>query len=140
MYHAILFLPLIGALFAGLFGRLVGARACEIVTTTLMLVAALLSWIAFYQVAIEGEDVRIALIGFMHSGQFETYWSIRVDTLTAVMLVVVNTVSSLVHLYSVGYMHEDPHKQRFFAYLSMFTFAMLALVTSDDLVQLFFGW
>jgi len=140
MYHAILFLPLIGALFAGLFGRLVGARACEIVTTTLMFVAALLSWIAFYQVAIEGEDVRIALIGFMHSGAFETYWSIRVDTLTAVMLVVVNTVSSLVHLYSVGYMHEDPHKQRFFAYLSMFTFAMLALVTSDDLVQLFFGW
>lgn len=140
MYHAILFLPLIGALFAGLFGRWVGARACEIVTTSLLFVAAFLSWIAFYQVAIEGNDVRIALVGFMHSGSFETYWSIRVDTLTAVMLVVVNTVSSVVHLYSVGYMDHDPHKERFFAYLSMFTFAMLALVTSDDLVQLFFGW
>lgn len=140
MYHAILFLPLIGALFAGLFGRFVGARACEVVTISLMFVAAFLSWIAFYQVAIQGNDVRIALIGFMHSGTFETYWSIRVDTLTAVMLVVVNTVSSVVHLYSVGYMDEDPHKQRFFAYLSMFTFAMLSLVTADDLVQLFFGW
>ncbi|WP_108680428.1 NADH-quinone oxidoreductase subunit L [Methyloceanibacter sp. wino2] len=140
MYHAILFLPLIGALFAGLFGRFVGYRACEIVTISLMFVAAFLSWIAFYQVAIQGEDVRISLIGFMHSGAFETYWSIRIDTLTAVMLVVVNTVSSVVHLYSVGYMDEDPHKERFFAYLSLFTFAMLALVTSDDLVQLFFGW
>jgi NADH-quinone oxidoreductase subunit L len=140
MYHAILFLPLIGALFAGLFGRFVGARACEIVTTSLMFVAAFLSWIAFYQVAIEGNDIRIALIGFMQSGTFETYWSIRVDTLTAVMLVVVNTVSSLVHLYSVGYMDHDPRRERFFSYLSLFTFAMLALVTADDLVQLFFGW
>ncbi|MEM7191894.1 MAG: NADH-quinone oxidoreductase subunit L, partial [Pseudomonadota bacterium] len=140
MYHAILFLPLAGALFAGLLGRFVSARACEVVTISLMAIAAFLSWIAFYQVAIQGNDVRIAMIGFMHSGTFETYWSIRVDTLTAVMLVVVNTVSSLVHLYSVGYMDEDPHKQRFFAYLSLFTFAMLTLVTSDDLVQLFFGW
>jgi NADH-quinone oxidoreductase subunit L len=140
MYHAILFLPLIGALFAGLFGRVVGARACEVVTISLMFVTAFLSWIAFYQVAIEGNDVRITLLGWMQSGDFKTYWSIRVDTLTAVMLVVVNTVSSVVHLYSVGYMDEDPHKERFFAYLSMFTFAMLALVTSDDLVQLFFGW
>jgi NADH-quinone oxidoreductase subunit L len=105
-----------------------------------MFIAAFLSWIAFYQVAIEGNDVRLALIGFISSGEFKTVWSIRVDTLTAVMLVVVNTVSSVVHLYSVGYMDEDPHKERFFAYLSMFTFAMLALVTSDDLLQLFFGW
>jgi len=140
MYQAILFLPLIGALFAGLLGRFVGARACEVVTISLMFAAAFLSWIAFYQVAIEGNDVRLALIGFISSGEFKTVWSIRVDTLTAVMLVVVNTVSSLVHLYSVGYMDEDPHKERFFAYLSMFTFAMLALVTSDDLLQLFFGW
>ncbi len=140
MYQAILFLPLIGALFAGLLGRFVGARACEVVTISLMFVAAFLSWIAFYQVAIEGNDVRLALIGFISSGEFKTVWSIRVDTLTAVMLVVVNTVSSVVHLYSVGYMDEDPHKERFFAYLSMFTFAMLALVTSDDLLQLFFGW
>ncbi|MEM7397780.1 MAG: NADH-quinone oxidoreductase subunit L, partial [Pseudomonadota bacterium] len=82
MYHAILFLPLIGALFAGLFGRLVGYRACEIVTISLMVAAALLSWIAFSQVAIEGNDVRIARIGYMKSGTFETDWANRVDTLT----------------------------------------------------------
>ena len=140
MYQAILFLPLIGAIFAGFFGRLVGARACEVVTISLMVVAAFLSWIAFYQVAIQGQDVRIELISWIHSGELKTFWSIRVDTLTAVMLVVVNTVSSVVHLYSVGYMDEDPHKERFFAYLSLFTFAMLTLVTADDLVQLFFGW
>src|SRR5665811_1825026 len=140
MYQAILFLPLIGAIFAGFFGRLVGARACEVVTVSLMFIAAFLSWIAFYQVAIQGHDVRIELISWIQSGELKTFWSIRVDTLTAVMLVVVNTVSSVVHLYSVGYMDEDPHKERFFAYLSMFTFAMLALVTSDDLLQLFFGW
>jgi len=140
MYHAILFLPLIGALFAGLLGRFVGARACEVVTISLMFIAAFLSWIAFYQVAIEGNDVRITMLSWMHSGDFKTFWSIRVDTLTAVMLVVVNTVSSVVHLYSVGYMDEDPHKERFFSYLSLFTFAMLMLVTADDLVQLFFGW
>ncbi|HUW73957.1 MAG TPA: NADH-quinone oxidoreductase subunit L [Methyloceanibacter sp.] len=140
MYQAILFLPLIGAIFAGFFGRLVGARACEVVTISLMVVAAFLSWIAFYQVAIQGQDVRIELISWIHSGELKTFWSIRVDTLTAVMLVVVNTVSSVVHLYSVGYMDEDPHKERFFAYLSLFTFAMLSLVTSDDLLQLFFGW
>ena len=140
MYQAIVFLPLIGSIFAGFFGRFAGARACEVVTTTLLFIAALLSWIAFYQVAIQGQDVRIELIGWIHSGALKTFWSLRIDTLTAVMLVVVTTVSSLVHLYSWGYMDEDPHKPRFFAYLSMFTFAMLALVTSDDVLQLYFGW
>lgn len=140
MYQAIVFLPLVGAIFAGFFGRFVGYRACEVVTTALLFIAALLSWIAFYQVGIQGHDVHIELLSWIHSGTLETYWSIRVDTLTAVMLVVVTTVSSVVHLYSVGYMDEDPHKPRFFAYLSMFTFAMLTLVTADDLVQLFFGW
>ncbi|MEZ5828229.1 MAG: NADH-quinone oxidoreductase subunit L [Hyphomicrobiales bacterium] len=140
MYQAIVFLPMIGALFAGLLGRFVGARACEVVTISLMFVSAVLSWIAFYQVALQGHDVTIELVPWIHSGTLNTYWSLRIDTLTAVMLVVVNTVSSVVHLYSVGYMDEDPHKPRFFAYLSMFTFAMLALVTSDDVVQLFFGW
>jgi len=140
MYQAILFLPLVGALFAGLFGRLVGARPSEVVTTTLVLITALLSWLAFYQVAIQGEEQRIELLRFIDSGDLKAVWSLRIDTLTAVMLVVVTMVSGLVHLYSIGYMEEDTGRPRFFAFLSLFTFAMLALVTADDFVQLFFGW
>ena len=140
MYQAILFLPLIGAIFAGFFGRLVGGRSAEVLTTTLVLITALLSWLAFYQVAIEGQETRIELIRWIESGALKSVWSLRIDTLTAVMLVVVTTVSGLVHLYSIGYMEEDPDRPRFFAYLSLFTFAMLALVTADDFLQLFFGW
>ncbi len=140
MYQAIVFLPLLGAIFAGLFGRLVGARASEVVTTSLVLVAALLSCFAFYEIAIQGHEERIELLRFIDSGDLRAAWSLRIDTLTAVMLVVVTLVSGLVHLYSIGYMEEDPHRPRFFAYLSLFTFAMLALVTADNLVQLFFGW
>ena len=140
MYQAILFLPLLGAIFAGFFGRLVGARASEVVTTALVLVTAVLSWLAFYQVAIQGQEVRIELVRFVESGALKSMWSLRVDTLTAVMLVVVTNVSGLVHLYSIGYMEDDPSRPRFFAYLSLFTFAMLALVTADDFLQLFFGW
>jgi NADH-quinone oxidoreductase subunit L len=140
MYQAIVLLPLVGAVFAGFFGRLVGARASEVITTTLVLITALLSWLAFYQVAIEGQEERIELLRWIDSGALRSAWSLRIDTLTAVMLVVVTTVSGLVHLYSIGYMEEDPHRPRFFAYLSLFTFAMLALVTADDFLQLFFGW
>ena len=140
MYQAILFLPLLGAIFAGFFGRLVGARASEVVTTALVLVTAVLSWLAFYQIAIQGQEVRIELVRFVESGALKSMWSLRIDTLTAVMLVVVTNVSGLVHLYSIGYMEDDPSRPRFFAYLSLFTFAMLALVTADDFLQLFFGW
>jgi NADH-quinone oxidoreductase subunit L len=140
MYQAIVLLPLAGAIFAGFFGRLVGARASEVVTTTLVLVTALLSFLAFYQVALQGQEERIELLHWIDSGALRSAWSLRIDTLTVVMLVVVTTVSGLVHLYSVGYMEEDPHRPRFFAYLSLFTFAMLALVTADDFLQLFFGW
>jgi NADH-quinone oxidoreductase subunit L len=140
MYQAIVFLPLIGAIFAGFFGRIFGARASEVVTASLVLVAALLSWFAFYQVAIEGFEARIELVRFIQSGALQSSWALRIDPLTAVMLVVVTTVSGLVHLYSIGYMHDDPDQPRFFAYLSMFTFAMLALVTADNFLQLFFGW
>src|SRR6187431_394438 len=140
MYQAILFLPLLGAIFAGFFGRLVGARASEVVTTALVLVTAVLSWLAFYQVAIQGQEVRIELVRFVESGALKSMWALRIDTLTAVMLVVVTTVSGLVHLYSIGYMEEDDSRPRFFAYLSLFTFAMLALVTADNFLQLFFGW
>ena len=140
MYTAIVFLPLIGAIIAGFFGRLIGARASEYVTSALLVIAAILSWVAFYQVGIGGETARVPILRWVTSGELDVSWAIRVDTLTAVMLVVVNTVSSLVHIYSIGYMHEDPHRPRFFAYLSLFTFAMLMLVTSDNFLQLFFGW
>jgi NADH-quinone oxidoreductase subunit L len=140
MYHAIVFLPLIGFLIAGLFGRLIGARASEIVTTSLLILAAVLSWVAFINVGYGAGATRVQVATWMASGDLRVDWAFRIDTLTAVMLVVVNTVSALVHLYSIGYMAEDEHRPRFFGYLSLFTFAMLMLVTSDNLVQMFFGW
>jgi NADH-quinone oxidoreductase subunit L len=117
-----------------------GTLAAELITTGLLLVAAVLSWVVFVDVGFMHHDARIALFPWIVSGDLQVSWSLRVDTLTAVMLVVVNTVSSLVHLYSIGYMDEDPYRPRFFAYLSLFTFAMLMLVTADNLVQMFFGW
>ena len=95
---------------------------------------------ALVDVGFMHHDARIALFPWINSGDLQVAWALRIDTLTAVMLVVVNTISSLVHLYSIGYMDEDPHRPRFFGYLSLFTFAMLMLVTADNLVQLFFGW
>jgi NADH-quinone oxidoreductase subunit L len=136
MYQAIVFLPLIGFLIAGLFGRQLGARPSEVVTTSLLMVSAVLSWIAF----LFGAPGHVQVANWMVSGDLTVNWAFRIDTLTQVMLVVVTTVSALVHLYSIGYMHEDPSRQRFFAYLSLFTFAMLMLVTADNLVQMFFGW
>ncbi|MBB5046366.1 NADH-quinone oxidoreductase subunit L [Rhodopseudomonas rhenobacensis] len=117
-----------------------GSRAAELITTGLLLVSAGLSWLALVDVGFMHHDVRIPLLPWINSGDLQVAWTLRVDTLTAVMLVVVNTVSSLVHLYSIGYMNDDPHRPRFFAYLSLFTFAMLMLVTADNLVQMFFGW
>jgi NADH-quinone oxidoreductase subunit L len=117
-----------------------GSRAAELITTGLLLVSAALSWVTLVDVGFMHHDIRIALFPWITSGDLQVAWALRVDTLTAVMLVVVNTVSSLVHLYSIGYMDEDPNRPRFFGYLSLFTFAMLMLVTSDNLVQLFFGW
>jgi len=140
MYLAIVFFPLIGAIFAGFFGRLVDARASEVITTSLVLITVPLAWFALYQTGVEGHEARIELLRFIDSGALQTSWAIRIDTLTAVMLVVVTTVSGLVHLYSIGYMADDDSRPRFFAYLSLFTFAMLALVTSDNLLQLYFGW
>jgi NADH-quinone oxidoreductase subunit L len=189
MYQAIVFLPLLGAILAGLIA-IVGARArfpgqnppaddghahpeghhrepavagggvihhssheshdhephaagsrvAELITTTLLFISAILSWIAFVQVGFGHQDARVEVMPWIVSGDLKIAWSLRIDTLTAVMLVVVNTVSALVHLYSIGYMHEDPYRPRFFAYLSLFTFAMLMLVTSDNLAQMFFGW
>ena len=141
MYTAIVFLPLLGFLIAGIFGRAIGAKASEYVTSGLMVVAAVLSWIAFIQVGFsDAEAFTVPVLRFIQSGDFVADWAFRIDTLTVVMLVVVNSVSTLVHIYSIGYMHHDPHRPRFFAYLSLFTFAMLMLVTSDNLIQMFFGW
>ena len=129
------------AAIAGLFCRVIGDRPSQIVTTAALLISAALSVFAFSTVALGGGATQIIpVLPWIHSGAFAVDWTIRVDTITAVMLVVVTSVSSLVHLYSIGYMHEDPARQRFFAYLSLFTFAMLMLVTADNLVQMFFGW
>src|ERR1700759_1645908 len=117
-----------------------GSRAAELITTCLLIASAVLSWVTLVDFGFMHHDARIALFPWITSGDLQVMWSLRVDTLTAVMLVVVTTVSSLVHFYSIGYMDEDPNRPRFFSYLSLFTFAMLMLVTSDNLVQLFFGW
>ena len=140
IYAAIVFLPLAGALIAGLFGRAIGDRPSEVITTALLFIAAALSWVAFVQTGFEHETHKVQLMRWITSGELDTSWSLRIDALTGVMLVVVTTVSALVHLYSIGYMHEDDSRPRFFAYLSLFTFAMLTLVTSDNLLQMFFGW
>jgi NADH-quinone oxidoreductase subunit L len=183
MYHIIVFLPLLGAIVAGLiaiFGaakRLpggepetgeglghpyahrhghaalgehgdhdhepaaAGSQAAEYITSGLLTVSALLSWVVFFIVAYGASAAeRVPVLNWFTSGMLEVDWALRIDTLTAVMLVVVTTVSALVHVYSIGYMSHDPYRPRFFAYLSFFTFAMLALVTSDNLVQMFFGW
>lgn len=117
------------------------SRPAEVITTGFLLIAAALSWVAFLTVGLgDAPDQRIHIVNWFSSGSLSVDWGLRIDTLTVVMLVVVNTVSALVHVYSIGYMSHDPHRPRFFAYLSMFTFAMLMLVTSDNLVQMFFGW
>jgi NADH-quinone oxidoreductase subunit L len=141
IYKLIVFLPLIGALIVGLGGSSLGAKASEYITTGLMLVVAALSWIVFFDVAMgDQERITVPVMRWIQSGGVDVEWAFRIDTLTAVMFVVVNSVSSLVHVYSIGYMHHDPHRPRFFAYLSLFTFAMLMLVTADNLLQMFLGW
>ena len=140
MYQAIVFLPLIGFLIAGIFGKRIGVRNAELVTSVLVGIGAVLSWIAFFAVGFGDNATHVDIANWITVGVLKIDWALRIDTLTVVMLVVVNTVSTLVHVYSIGYMREDPHRPRFFAYLSLFTFAMLALVTSDNLVQMFFGW
>ncbi len=145
MATIILFAPLLGAIICGFFWTLIGEKAGQIVATALVFLAAILSWIVFLGPLPETE--QIVIMRWIESGSLGTEWAIRLDRLTAIMLVVVNSVSALVHLYSFGYMAHDenwgedePYRARFFAYLSFFTFTMLALVTSDNLVQMFFGW
>ena len=140
MYQAIVFFPLIGALIAGLFGRVIGDRQAEYVTTGLLILSAMMSCVAFVEIGLNGGSTKVLVLDWMQSGSLSIDWTLRIDTLTAVMLVVVTGVSSLVHVYSIGYMSHDPNRARFFAYLSLFTFMMLMLVTADNFLQLFFGW
>jgi len=140
IYAAIVFLPGLGALIVGFFGRLLGVRASEVITTSLLFVSCILSWIVFWRMGFEHETDNVTVLRWITSGELDVSWALKVDTLTAVMFVVVTTVSALVHVYSIGYMSEDPSRPRFFSYLSGFTFSMLMLVTSDNLLQLFFGW
>ena len=140
MELSIIFLPLIAAITAGFFGRFIGDRNSEILTSLLVSISAILSIYVFYEVIANNYQENIVIAKWIRSGSLDVNWSINIDPLSSVMLVVVTLVSSLVHIYSIGYMSHDPHKPRFMAYLSLFTFAMLMLVTSDNFIQLFFGW
>ncbi len=140
MEYTLVFLPLIGALMSGFFGRHIGDRNSEIITSLLVTISALLSLIIFKDVILNSYENNLIIFKWINSGSLDVNWSIKIDPVSSVMLVVVCSISSLVHIYSIGYMSHDPHKTRFMAYLSLFTFAMLILVTSDNFLQLFFGW
>ncbi len=143
MIEAIVFFPLIGALIAGLLGPKIGHRPSEIITSSLLVASAVFSWIIFFPIAFGAgaeEVVKVEIMRWLAVGDLDIVWTLRLDTMTAIMLVVVTTVSALVHIYSIGYMADDPSRWRFFSYLSLFTFAMLMLVTADNLLQMFFGW
>ena len=140
MEISILFLPLVASIIAGFFGKFIGDRNSEYITSGLVSISALLSIRVLYEVIVNQYEENIVIATWINSGSLDVNWSMLIDPLSAVMLVVVTSVSSLVHIYSIGYMSHDPHKPRFMAYLSLFTFAMLMLVTSDNFIQLFFGW
>jgi NADH-quinone oxidoreductase subunit L len=140
LYAALVFIPIITSAIAGIFQKWLGARPSELLTTAGLFTSLGLSVYAFYDVAILGHAQIVPLWNWITSGDLTIDWTVRVDTLTAVMLVVVTGVSALVHLYSIGYMHDDPDRPRFFSYLSLFTFAMLMLVTANNFLQVFFGW
>ena len=140
MEIALLFLPLLASITSGFFGKYIGDRTSEIITSLFVTISAALSLFLFYNVIVNQYENNVVIATWISSGSLDVNWSIKVDALSSVMLVVVTLVSALVHIYSIGYMSHDPHKPRFMAYLSLFTFAMLTLVTSDNFLQLFFGW
>tara|TARA_Y100000590_G_scaffold24804_1_gene28210 strand:- start:7311 stop:9218 length:1908 start_codon:yes stop_codon:yes gene_type:complete len=140
MEYAIVFLPLIGAFISGFFGKTLGDKYSQILTSLLVSISGILSLIIFYEVISENYSSNKLIFNWISSGYFHVNWSIKIDPLTSVMLVVVSLISSIIHFYSIGYMAGDPNKPRFMAYLSLFTFAMLTLVTADNFLQLFFGW
>ena len=138
--YLIIFLPLIGSIISGFFGKFLGSRNSEILTSLFVSISSILSFLIFYKVFNESYTNNLDVFTWINSGTFNVNWSIKIDALSSVMLVVVTLVSSIVHIYSIGYMSHDPHKQRFMSYLSLFTFSMLMLATSDNFLQLFFGW
>ncbi len=140
MEISILFLPLIASIISGFFGKYIGDRNSEIITSAFVSISAILSIYVLYQVIFNQYEDNIVIATWINSGSLDVNWSMLIDPVSAVMLVVVTLVSCLVHIYSIGYMSHDPHKPRFMAYLSLFTFSMLMLVTSDNFIQLFFGW
>ena len=140
MGYYILFLPLVAAIISGFFGRIIGDKGSQIITSLFVCISAILSIIVLFNVVTNGYSENLIIATWINSGSLNVNWSVNIDPLSAVMLVVVTLVSALVHIYSIGYMSHDPHKSRFMSYLSLFTFAMLTLVTSDNFIQLFFGW
>ena len=140
MIMYILFLPLTAAIFTGLLCKKVSNSFAQIFISSLLVISALLSLFVFYDIVVVGKILQVDLFNWIDFGNFTIKWSIYADSLTAIMLVVVTIISSIVHIYSIGYMHDDPNVPKFMAYLSLFTFFMLMLVTSNNLVQLFFGW
>ena len=139
MGYFIIFLPLLASFISGFFGRKIGSRNSEIISCILVSISSILSIIIFLEV-MSGYNENLIITTWITSGSLNVNWSINIDPLSSIMLVVVTFVSSLVHIYSIGYMSHDPHKPRFMSYLSLFTFSMLILVTSDNFLQLFFGW
>jgi len=140
MEYAIVLLPLLGSIISGFFGKRLGAKSCQILTSSFVSISAILSFFIFYDVLTQDYSSNKLIFNWISSGNFHVNWSIYIDPLTSVMLVVVSLISSIIHFYSIGYMDDDPHKARFMAYLSLFTFAMLTLVTADNFLQLYFGW
>ena len=140
MLYLILFLPLFGSFISAFFYKKIGDRTCQIITSSFIVTGAILSSIILLETIKTGKVYEYPIFNWITSGSLKLHWSIYVDSLTAVMLVVVNSVSALVHIYSIGYMSHDPHKPRFMSYLSLFTFMMLSLITADNFLQLFFGW
>jgi len=137
--YLLIFSPLLGSIL-GYFAKPLGDRYSEIITTSLVVISATLSCIIFYNGAVHDMYGNYKILDWINSGNFKVNWSINIDPLSSIMLVVVTSVSSLVHIYSIGYMSHDPNKPRFMSYLSLFTFSMLMLVVSDNFLQLFFGW
>ena len=140
MGFSIIFAPLVGFLFSLLFGSYFHFRVSQVITTIFLIISTIFSWIIFFEYISGKEESIYQIFNWITSGSSSVDWSIRVDSLSVTMFIVVSTVSACVHLYSIGYMSEDPSKIRFMGYLSLFTFFMLMLVTSDNLLQMFFGW
>jgi len=140
MEYVLVLLPLVGSIVSGFFGKKLGAKLCQILTSSFVSISAILSLFIFYKVFVQDYTSNKLIFNWISSGDFYVNWSIQIDPLTSVMLVIVSLISSIIHFYSIGYMSHDPHKPRFMSYLSLFTFAMFTLVSADNFLQLYFGW